>query len=242
MYVAVDDDFFSTNGLPIVSGRSVTSADTRGLPQVAVVSEALARLIADGGDPIGHRISDWASLRRVMTGRGPPDYAEIVGVVPDLITDVNTIEKLTVYHPLPSTALLGLSGTTLVVRAGSNASVAMRETVATARALDPRVTLGRVMTLSEQIGRQMQPQRFGIYILGVLGGTALLLTVLGTYVLAESMLGSRRRELSIRAALGARSAQLRSVVLRDVARLVGIGLIAGLVLAVLGARLIRSLL
>jgi putative ABC transport system permease protein len=66
--------------------------------------------------------------------------------------------------------------------------------------------------------------------------------VLGTYVIAESMVVRRRRELGIRAALGARSAQLRRLVLHDTARLVGIGLIAGLALAVAGARLIRSLL
>ena len=81
-----------------------------------------------------------------------------------------------------------------------------------------------------------------MYVLGALGGIALLLTVLGTYVIAESMVVRRRRELGIRAALGARSAQLRRLVLSDTARLVGIGLVAGLALAVAGARLIRSLL
>jgi putative ABC transport system permease protein len=88
----------------------------------------------------------------------------------------------------------------------------------------------------------MNPQRFGVYVLGTLGGIALILTVLGTYVIAESMVVRRRRELGIRAALGARSAQLRRLVLGDTARVVGIGLIAGLALAVAGARLIRSLL
>jgi ABC-type antimicrobial peptide transport system permease subunit len=118
----------------------------------------------------------------------------------------------------------------------------MREAMATVRALDARVTLQGMMTLDEQMARQMNPQRFGIHVLGALGGIALLLTVLGTYVIAQSMVVRRRRELGIRAALGARSAQLRLLVLRDTARLVGIGLIAGLALAVAGARLIRSLL
>jgi ABC-type antimicrobial peptide transport system permease subunit len=77
-------------------------------------------------------------------------------------------------------------------------------------------------------------------VLSALGGIALLLTVLGTYVIAQSMVVRRRRELGIRAALGAGAAQLRGLVLRDTARLVGIGLIAGLALAVAGARLIRS--
>ena len=99
-----------------------------------------------------------------------------------------------------------------------------------------------VITLDEQLGQQMNPQRFGIYVLGALGGIALLLTVLGTYVIAQSMVVRRRRELGIRAALGAQSGQLRRLVLGDTARLVGIGLVAGLALTVAGARLIRSLL
>ena len=114
--------------------------------------------------------------------------------------------------------------------------------MSTARELDARVTLQNLTTLDEQIGRQMNPQRFGIYVLGTLGGIALLLTVLGTYVIAQSMVVRRRRELGIRAALGAGSAQLSRLVLRDTARLVGTGLIAGLALTVAGARLIRSLL
>ena len=104
------------------------------------------------------------------------------------------------------------------------------------------MTLQGMMTLDEQVAQQMQPQRFGIYVLGALGGIALLLTVLGTYVVAQSLVVRRRRELGIRAALGARCAQLRGLVLRDTARLVSVGLGAGLVLAILGARLIRSLL
>lgn len=76
----------------------------------------------------------------------------------------------------------------------------------------------------------------------LLGGTALLQSLLGTYMIAQSMVARRRRELGIRAALGARVSQLRRLVLHDTARLVGLGLVAGLVLAALGARFIRALL
>lgn len=242
-YVAVEDDFFSTVGLPMVSGRGFSRSDIADTPMVAVVSESLGRLVADGGNPIGHRISDWASMGRVLMGQGLPDYAEIIGVVPDLITNVDLTAPLVVYHPLPPVASAGsLRGKTLFVRASADSSAAMRETLATAKALDPQVALQDVMTLDESIGRQMNPQRFGIHVLGALGGIALVITVLGTYTIAESMVVRRRRELSIRAALGADSVQLRRIVLSDTTRMVGIGLIAGLVLVVLGARLIRSLL
>jgi hypothetical protein len=241
LYTAVTNNYFSTRGPPNVNGRSFARSDIAGSPPVAVVSESLGRLIAGGGNPIGHRLSDFASMRRILTGQGSPDYAEVIGVVPDLITNVNATGPLVVYQPVPPDTPLGL-GTTLVVRAVGNPSAAMRETMAAARALDSRVTLGGIMTLDEQLARQMNPQRFGIYILGALGSIALLLTVLGTNTIAESTVVRRHRELGIRAALGAGTAQLRHLVFAGTARLVGIGLVAGLALAVLGARLIRSLL
>jgi predicted permease len=241
-YLYVDRGFFSALGLPAVGGRSFEPSETVNSP-VVVVSEALGKFVADGGNPVGHRISDWeSSFRQVAQGQAPLRSPEIIGVVPDLITNVNATEPLLVYHLLSRPLTFGLAGTTLYLRAADDPRAAMREAVTAVRALDPRVTLQEIMTLDDRIGRQMNPQRFGVYVLGTLGGIALLLTVLGTYVIAQSMVVRRRRELGIRAALGARSAQLRHLVLRDTARLVGIGLIAGLALAVAGARLIRSLL
>jgi len=233
-YAAGDEEFFSTVGLPIVRGRGFARSDTAGSPQVAVVSESLGRFIADGGDPIGRRFSGMRS--------GPELPAEllVIGVVPDLITEIDATEPLIVYQPLVQRPT-GTS-TTIFLRAARDPGDAMREAAATARALDSRVRLQDVVTLDDVIGRQMNPQRFGMYVLGMLGGIALLLTALGTYVLAESMVVRRRREMSIRAALGAERRHLRTLVLGDTARQVGIGLAAGLALTILGAGLIRALL
>jgi putative ABC transport system permease protein len=239
-HAGVDDNFFATLGMPIVSGRGVARSDTASAPPVAVVSESLARLIADRGDPLGRRIANFSGIGQPGAPPTLPAYLEVVGVVPDLVTEVNSTEPLMVYQPnaqWPASA-----ATSIYLRAARDPADAMRDALATARALDARVTLQAMVTLDEQMAQQMQPQRFGIYVLGTLGGIALLLTVLGTYVIAESLVVRRRRELGIRAALGARSAQLRSLVLRDTVRLVGIGLLAGLALAALGAKLIRSLL
>lgn len=233
-YAAADEDFFATLGMPIVSGRNFARSDTASSPQVAIVSESLGRLIADGGSPIGR---SFPGLRR---GLDPPADLVVIGVVPDLITEVDETEPLMVYQPLAQ--LPSSASSSLFLRAARDPDDAIREAMTTARALEPRLSLQNVTTLDDRIAEQMSPQRFGIYVLGALGGIALLLTVLGTYVMAESMVVGRRREMGIRAALGAGNAQLRRFVLRDTARLVGVGLAAGLVLAVLGARLIRALL
>lgn len=238
-FLSIREDYFSAIGLPIIAGRNIESTDVAGAPLVAVVSQSLARLIADGGTPIGRRIPDWTSFRQVAGGRTPDTYLTVVGVVPDLINYVEETEPLTVYQPLAQAP--PAIGGRFVLRASGDARAAMRELASAIRALDARVPV-YMSTLDDQLGDQMNPRRFGMVVLGALGGIALLLTVLGTYVVAQSLVVRRRRELGIRAALGARSAQLRKLVLGDTARLVGIGLVAGLALAVVGARFIRSLL
>ena len=75
-----------------------------------------------------------------------------------------------------------------------------------------------------------------------LGAIALLLTVLGTYVLGESMAAMRMREMGIRGALGATRRQLGAIVIAETGRLVGLGLLAGLGLAAMGASTIRAFL
>lgn len=166
--------------------------------------------------------------------------AEIVGVVPDVVMDVDTTASLTMYYAVAQRDRA--ANASVVIRAPDDADAAIREVTAAVRAIDPRVTLAQTRTLEEEIRRQMNAQRFGMFLLGTLGGIALLLTVLGTYVLAASLIIGRRREMRIRAAFGARGAQLGAIVLGDTVRLVGIGLTAGIALAFLGAKTIRSLL
>lgn len=187
------------------------------------------------GSPIGRRIT--------MPYRRPPaasPIVEVVGVVPDLITNVNVLEPLVLYLPLaqqpPSTAR------TLVLRAAGNTTAAKREVVTAIRQPDPRIAPAPMVTIDERIGAQMSAQRFGIVVLGVLGAIAVLLTVLGTYVLAESMAVMRLREMGIRAARGASRSQLTSIIVAETGRLIGFGVAAGLLLVWMGAGLIRGFL
>src|SRR5690606_19823661 len=91
-YSEVDEAYFSTLGLPVLDGRGFTRADTSGAPLVAVVSESFGRLIAGDASPVGHRITE--------TGGENPAVAEIVGVVPDVITDIDMTEPLSMYYAL----------------------------------------------------------------------------------------------------------------------------------------------
>lgn len=232
---AVDDRFFPTMRIPVVQGRNFSADDREPSPRVTIVSESFARMFSSGNSPLGMRVMMPFSQK----GRAA-DVMEVVGVVPDVVTNVTVLEPLAMYFPI-SQHTAGLSRK-VTVRAAGSADAARREVLSTIKSIDPAVTPGPLMTLEETIARQMSAQRFGALVLGALGVIAVLLTVLGTYVLAESMAALRMREMGIRAALGATAVQLGAIVLAETARLVGLGLIVGLGLAWVGASTIRAFL
>ena len=233
-YDAIDPRYFPTMGLRVINGRDFTDADAAVSPPPIIVSESFGRQLANGGNPVGHRITE--SHNKIGQ---PPDVVEIVGVVPDVITNVNVAEPLVIYYPRPEPTS---RSRTIVLRAAGDADAAMRETMAAIKAIDPAVTPGPMMTMEERLLRQLGPQQFAIVVLGVLGAIAVLLTVLGTYVLAASMAAVRRREIGIRAALGANRARLGRLLIAETLRLVGAGLAVGLLLVWLGASSIRAFL
>jgi len=234
-YNAVDERYFKTMGMGILAGRDFSPGDTGTSPLVIIVSESFGRLIADGGNPIAHKVTE------ISRAPGQPAaVAEVVGVVPDLVINVAAREPLAVYYTTTQKPVS--RGATVLVRAATDVAAAIGEVQNAIRAIDPAVTPPPMLTLQEQIGRQMGPQQFGALVLGVLGGIAVLLTVLGAYVLAESIAVIRQREMGIRAALGATRSALGGLLLLQTVRLVGLGLVVGLGLAWLGAGTIRSFL
>jgi predicted permease len=234
-FMAVDQHYFDTIGVRVLRGRRFSRDDTEQSLPAGIVSESFGRLIANAGSPTGHRIT-----MPFSRPPAPPPVVEIVGVVPDLVTRVDTLEPLVLYRPLAQVP--ASTGRTIVLWAAADAVAARREAMGAVRRIDATVTPGPMLTIDEHLGRQMSAQRFGMTVLGALGVIAVLLTLLGTYVLAESMAVMRMREMGIRAALGASQRQLGTIVLAETGRLVGLGLLTGLVLASMGAGLIRALL
>ena len=228
----VDDNYFPTLRLRVLRGRHFSTGDVAGAPLVGIVSESFARMIGSGSEVLGRHI--------VMTFGGTLDI-EIIGVVEDLFTEIRDAEPLALYMPMAQQAQPPVNRA-LVFRGAQDVEAARREMIATVRDLDASLRLPAGVTLDERLLRQMAPQQFGLFVLGSLGLIALLLTVLGTYVLAETMAVLRTRELGIRAALGATRKSLTLLVLRESAVLVGLGLGAGLLLSYLGASVIRAFL
>jgi predicted permease len=228
-YAAVDRNYFQTMRMPITTGRDFSADDRPGAPLAAIVSASFGRMLADGGNPLGHYVT---------TGDG---RMLVVGVTSDVVTNVSILEPLVLYMPLlqrpPSV------WRTLFVRAAATDAQSVEGEVLNAiRAVDSAIIPPPIVTLEEQIARQMSSQYFGATVLGTLGGISILLTVLGTYSLATSMVQLRAREMGIRAALGAQAWQLVVTVFAETGWLVGAGLVGGFGLAWLGTKTIRAFL
>jgi predicted permease len=228
----VDDSYFATMRMKVLRGRHFLHDDIAGAPLVGIVSESFARMIGSGGDVLGRHI--------VLMFGGKLDI-EIVGVIDDLFTDIRDAEPLALYLPIAQQPV-AVVDRTLVFRAADDVEAARREVLSAMGQLDPSLQLPAGLTLDERLMRQMGPQQFGLLVLGSLGAIALLLTILGTYVLAETMAVMRTRELGIRAALGASRRSLSLLVLRESTLLVGLGLCAGVFLSWLGANTVRAFL
>lgn len=234
-YVHIDEHYFSTIGLPLLRGRDFAAADTVDSELVGIVSQSLGRFMAQGGDPIGMTMKE-TSRRKDQPFRD----VRIIGVVPDLVTDVNVLEPLAVYYTMRQKP--GSTAPTLHVRSRLSHGVLAAEIRRLVDQIDSRVTPSTPVTLSEQMARQMEPQRFGAAVLGSLASVALILTLLGTFVIAETMARAREREMGVRAALGASARHLGGLVASETAMLVGLGVVGGLGLTWLAASTVEALL
>jgi hypothetical protein len=230
----VDDHYFSTIGLPITEGRNLIPADQLPGQPMGIVNASFGRFVAPGKSPIGHHVE-------VFSWFGEKPYnIEIVGVVPDIVTDVHVLEPMVLY--VPSTLLGRFPGRIVVIHAAADVTAVARQARAIVASLSPTTAPPAMTTIEQRLAAQMGPQRLGATVMGTLGVIAALLTLVGVFVLVQSMAILRRRELGVRAALGATERQLRALMLRELVAMTAAGLVGGLVLARLAAGLIRTFL
>ena len=232
--------FLSTVQIPLVAGREFTWEDTYQKLPVAIVSENVAREYwPTPADAIGRRI-------RVSS---KDDWREIVGVTGDVYDDgVNQKPTKAAYWPL---MMSNFESDTLSVRrdvaygirsrrAGSEALMAaVRQAV---WSVDPNLPLAEVHTADYFYRRSLARTSFTLITLGVAGGMALLLGVVGIYGVIAYSVSQRTREIGIRIALGAQLPTLTGMFVRQGMLLTSIGLVAGLLVSFGVMRLMSSLL
>jgi predicted permease len=228
----VGPDYFRTMGIPLVVGRELTREDDTGGPKVAVVNEAFVRHFLAGRDPLGRRFG-WG------LGRGVELDIEIVGVVRDAKYSSLRESPSPVYYVAYRQAAQQ-SGLHFYVRtSGDPEALAplVRRVVAT---LAPNVPVRELKTMRQQIEENVGAERLLSILTGSFAGVATLLAAIGLYGVLAYDVARRTREIGIRMALGARVAQVRGLVFRQVALTLAIGTSAGLVAAVAAGRLLQA--
>ena len=233
---AVTPGYFSLLGIPLLEGRGFDARDSRASRRVIVVNRAMARVVWPGASALGRRVR-WA-----MSGRDP-EWMTVVGVVDDVTgSSLEDPEGPAMYAPYEQRTMGFLRWATLAMRTGGDAA-AIAETARRAlREVDPDLPVHRAEALEARFARAAAPRRFGLMLLGLFAGLALLIALAGVYGVVAFAVSRRRREMSVRLALGAAPGDLFGLVLRDGVRLTCWGLAIGLAAAWAGARRLESLL
>ena len=226
----VDTNFFRTLRIPLVAGRDFTDADRKETRPVAIISQAMANQFWPGQDAVGKRFHFF----------GEPQLREVVGVARDTVVN-NIGEDAQPLAYLPLTQDFAPAATMQVRTNGSPESViaAVRSQV---QSLDTNLALTNLNTIAELIDQGLWAPRAGAAMLAVFGALALLLAIVGVYGVLSYSVSQQTREIGIRMAMGARTASVLSLVVRQGMRLALVGLALGLVIAFAGMRVLSSLL
>jgi len=240
-------NYFDAIRIPLVRGRYFTASDDQlGAPLVTVVSQSLASRYFPGKDPLGMRIKigpDFASSMPAMT---------VVGVVGDIkqgARDEATVPQM--YEPLsqavadlgPFGAMIGVAGdTNIVIRTTGDPAALQVVLNKSVHQLDPLLAVADVNTMEEIVAATESSRRFNTMILTSFAGIALLLSLLGIYVVMAYSVSERTREIAIRMALGATRENVLLRTLRHAFSLTAIGAATGLAASLGLTRLLSSLL
>jgi putative ABC transport system permease protein len=231
----VSPGWFNVMGLQLAAGRDFDTRDNAGAPRVVAVNRAFARRFLPGVDPVGARVAT------DETGANPNSTLEVVGLVEDSVyRTVREVPEPAMYLPF---AQGGASTTmTIVVRAAAGDPVRLAHGVAVAmEQVDPTAVLS-FRSLDEQFDAAMTQERVLATVAMFFGGLGLLLAGVGLYGVTSYAVTSRRAEIGVRIALGSSADGVVRLVLRRVAWLVGIGVVAGAALSLWAGKYVQTLL
>ena len=218
----VSHDYFKTLGVTLLKGRAVSEQDTAQSPPVAVINREFALQAWPGEDPIGKRVR-----------RGGPNetgfpWMTVVGVVENIKEDRFNFRTDRPAWYLPYTQQESSNPLQLIVRTAQpqpDLPVAIRNAI---HSIDPNQPISTPTSMTAYLVEVLMRERFSAILMGSLAAIGLLLAVIGLYGVMAYSVGQRTGEIGLRIALGARSSHVLRIVLGHGLRLVGAGLVAGL--------------
>ena len=221
--------YFEAVGIPLVDGRLPTAAEIGAGSPAAVINERAARELAPGKSAVGRTFQ--LADKRVVQVAGVVRDVRHSGPLRDASAEVYFGFGTGSIHPL-----------VVVVRTQMRASAVAAQLRETAAAVGPRVVVSRIRQGSEWFDDRVATPRRRTVLLGLLGGLGLLLTLVGVFGMTAYAVARRTQEIGVRMTFGARPSEVVWTMLRDALWPVAIGVVLGIVGAVVSTRLIASFL
>jgi len=227
-YETVGPDYFRTMRIPLVQGRDFDERDNEHARGVVIINETMARRYWTGGDALGRRI------------KLDKSWLQIVGIAKDVKNrTLNEALQPFLYVPFLQDYR---SNMILVARTVIEPKTMFHAVRAETAALDPKIPMFDAKTFEQHIGLSLFLQRMAATILSIFGLLALSLAAVGVYGVMAYAVSQRTRELGIRISIGASRSDVLKLILGQGLTLSVVGLIGGLVTALVVTRFSAHLL
>jgi putative ABC transport system permease protein len=226
----VAPNFFQTLRIPLAGGREFTDADRKDTHQVAIINEAMANQFWPDQNAVGKRFHFF----------GETQLREVVGVVRNtVVNNIGEDPQPLAYLPITQDFAPAV---TMQVRTNGRPESVIAAVRSQVQSLDTNLALTNLNTIEELVDQGLWAPRVGAGLLAVFGALALLLAIVGVYGVLSYSVSQQTREIGIRMAMGARTASVLALIVRQGMRLAFVGLALGLVIAFAGMRVLSTLL
>ena len=223
---SVSSGYFRAIGTPLVAGRDLTDAESFTAAPVGLLNETAARLLCGGPS---------SCLGFVV--RAPRQQPRtVIGIVRDIRQGLRRVAAPAMYVPFDPARF-----TSATLAIDTPDTTESRESIKRALSAS-RDARADVRSLDASRDREVSPFRFNAIVVGAFAVLTLALALVGVFGLTAAVVGERTREYGIRLALGATRERVNRLVLRQAAIPIACGVLAGLILAAWGSRLVASLL
>jgi hypothetical protein len=234
---AVSVGFLETMGIDLVRGRSFTAEDRVGAAGAVIISEAMAKFVWPEQDALGKCVHIILSEDRPV-----PPCAEVIGIAEDSRRGSVTEEATPQYFVAAAQQLIDVAPNVLFVRVSGDADGHAGAIRSALLDLEPMLRHAEVRPLLDLAESELRPWKLGATLFGVFGLIALMVAALGLYSVLAFDVAQRTREIGLRSALGARTADVVRLVATRATRITAAGIALGVAAALLLAPRLESLL